>query len=196
LHQVSPPESGTSSISGVFYPRPATHPGHRELQARTKRGEEVPIELSLSTWTVHNERYFTGIIRDVSERKQAERKLRLYADELARRHEELALGHGQLVESEKLALVGRLAAVILHEVGALTSAADTLNRVLESMHQLVKVTAQGDTNPTVRALAALDVGREMARVLNASAHRIREVVEGLAKFVSLDGAERTTFDLR
>ncbi|HSG70436.1 MAG TPA: PAS domain S-box protein, partial [Planctomycetaceae bacterium] len=41
-----------------------------ELSACTKDGKEIPIELSLSTWTVRNERYYTGIIRDIRERKQ------------------------------------------------------------------------------------------------------------------------------
>ncbi len=47
-----------------------------ELAARTKSGEEVPIELSLSTWTVRDDRYYTGIIRDIGERKRAEEALR------------------------------------------------------------------------------------------------------------------------
>ncbi len=39
-----------------------------------KGGSEFPIELSLASWTVRNETYFTGIIRDISKRKEAERK--------------------------------------------------------------------------------------------------------------------------
>ena len=46
-----------------------------ELAARTKRGDEIPIELSLSTWKVRDERYYTGIIRDIGERKRAEKEL-------------------------------------------------------------------------------------------------------------------------
>ena len=45
-----------------------------ELAACTKDGEEVPIELSLSTWTVRDERYYTGIIRDIGERKRVQRR--------------------------------------------------------------------------------------------------------------------------
>jgi len=48
-----------------------------ELFACTKDGDEVPIELSLSTWTVRDERYYTGIIRDIRERKRAEETLRM-----------------------------------------------------------------------------------------------------------------------
>lgn len=47
-----------------------------ELFARTKAGTVLPIELSLASWIVRDEIYYTGIIRDVRERKQAEEALR------------------------------------------------------------------------------------------------------------------------
>lgn len=43
-----------------------------ELAALHKDGREFPIELSLATWTVDGQRMFSGIIRDISERKRAE----------------------------------------------------------------------------------------------------------------------------
>ena len=47
-----------------------------ELEGVRKNGSEVPIETSLSTWLQGGERYFTGIIRDISERKATEKALR------------------------------------------------------------------------------------------------------------------------
>jgi PAS domain S-box-containing protein len=43
-----------------------------ELAGLTKGGLEFPLELSISTWKVGGEPYYTGIIRDISERKQIE----------------------------------------------------------------------------------------------------------------------------
>jgi len=47
-----------------------------ELSAVKKNGEEFPIELSLSMWDADGKKYFSGIIRDISERKVAEQNLK------------------------------------------------------------------------------------------------------------------------
>jgi PAS domain S-box-containing protein len=47
-----------------------------ELMALTAGGDEVPVELSLGAWMTGGERRVTGVIRDTSERKAAERATR------------------------------------------------------------------------------------------------------------------------
>lgn len=101
-----------------------------ELAARTKSGDEVPIELSLSTWMVRDERYYTGIIRDIGERKRAEEALRNSEQALREKTEEMkrkniALEdtlnrlnemHNQLIMQEKMASLGKLSAGMAHEL--------------------------------------------------------------------------------
>lgn len=65
----------------------------RELTARKKNGDLFPIELSISESIVDDKKSFLGIIRDISERKEAEKELQhAYAkleDRISERTEEL-----------------------------------------------------------------------------------------------------------
>ncbi|WP_447971199.1 sigma 54-interacting transcriptional regulator [Nitrospira sp. M1] len=47
-----------------------------ELQGLRNSGEEFPLELTLSAWMEHQQQFFSGIIRDISQRKAAEGALR------------------------------------------------------------------------------------------------------------------------
>src|SRR6266404_7557073 len=47
-----------------------------ELMGRRKNGNEFPLSLSLSAWETDGETSFTGILRDITEHKQAEKKFR------------------------------------------------------------------------------------------------------------------------
>jgi PAS domain S-box-containing protein len=75
-----------------------------EVAGQRRDGSELPIELSLSRWTHEGHGYYTGIIRDISERKAAEAQLRSYAEELSRKHEELRTQHEQLRRSQEALL--------------------------------------------------------------------------------------------
>lgn len=51
-------------------------PHPHEVAALHKEGHEVPAEISVSRWHTGDETYFTGIVRDISRRKDAEMALR------------------------------------------------------------------------------------------------------------------------
>lgn len=56
----------------------------REVVGRRKDGSTFPMDLAVSEFHLGKRKYFTGIVRDISERKRAESELRTSAQELAR----------------------------------------------------------------------------------------------------------------
>ncbi len=60
-----------------------------ELMGLHSEGREFPIELSLATWESGGDRFFSGIVRDITERKRAEEKLQKANAELAEKSEML-----------------------------------------------------------------------------------------------------------
>lgn len=75
----------------------------REVEARRKNGEVFPIELSVSEARVGRQVIYSAIIRDVSERHQAQRAL-LTLQKLAQ-------------QRERLADVGAITSKIVHDIG-------------------------------------------------------------------------------
>jgi diguanylate cyclase (GGDEF)-like protein/PAS domain S-box-containing protein len=70
--------SRTSERLDQLFAKTATGSGGRpvELMGRRQGGIEFPVELSFSTWVTREGSFLTAIIRDISERKEAERQLK------------------------------------------------------------------------------------------------------------------------
>jgi two-component system sensor kinase FixL len=75
----------------------------RQIEARRKNGEVFPIELAVSEARVGDDVIYTAIIRDISDRLQAQAKM----------HELQRLAH----ERERLADIGAITAKIVHDLG-------------------------------------------------------------------------------
>lgn len=68
----------------------------REVFGRRKDGSAFPIDLAVSEFWLGETRYFTGLVRDITERKEAEARLAFYARALATQNAELARSNQEL----------------------------------------------------------------------------------------------------
>src|SRR5438132_2977489 len=60
-----------------------------ELVGQRKEGTEFPLELSLASWKVGGDTFFTGILRDITEQKRAEAAIKKYNEQLEASNKEL-----------------------------------------------------------------------------------------------------------
>jgi len=83
-----------------------------EFTGLRKNGQEFPVEVSFGELTLNGHRVFTGFIRDISERKQAEEQ-----------REKLRRAQADLAHINRVTTMGELAASLGHEIKQPISAA-------------------------------------------------------------------------
>ncbi len=103
-------KSGVAKIIGIG----------REVVGRRKDGTNFPIHLAVSEIKSGPERLFAGIVRDISDLTDAQRKLTLLNEELEERVRlrtaELRAAQSELVRKERLATLGQISGGIAHEI--------------------------------------------------------------------------------
>lgn len=102
----------------------------RELNALKKSGEEFPIHLTVTEIAGDGkQRSFTGIIRDISERKESEQRIR-------QRDSEIREAREQLAHMERLGTLNAMTTGIAHELNqplsAITSYAQACYRMVDA----------------------------------------------------------------
>lgn len=145
-----------------------------EVTAQRKDGREFPVEVSFGEIIGEGHKAFTGFIRDISERKQAEEKLRLS-------EQNLQITQAELARVSRLTTMGELAASIAHEVNqpltAVTNNASACLRLLAN-HNL-----------------AQDVLRQALEEIVADCTRASSVIARIRAFLKKKPAETIELDM-
>jgi PAS domain S-box-containing protein len=93
----------------------------REVEGERKNGDLFPLELGISEIKIEQKRLFTGIVRDVSQRKQTEEELHQHRENLEHlveeRTRELKDTQQKLIEQAFESGRAQLAAMMLHNIG-------------------------------------------------------------------------------
>ena len=93
----------------------------REVDGERKNGDLFPLELGISEIKIDQKRLFTGIVRDISERKKTDEELRRHRENLEQlveeRTRELEDTQQKLVEQAFESGRAQLGAMMLHNIG-------------------------------------------------------------------------------
>jgi two-component system, LuxR family, sensor kinase FixL len=141
----------------------------RIVVGERKDGSTFPLELSVGEMKTANRRYFTGFIRDLTERQQSEARL-----------QEL---QSELVHVSRLTAMGEMASALAHELNQPLSA---IANYMKGSRRLL----EGSTDERAATLReAMDKAAEQAL-------RAGQVIRRLRDFVARGESERRVEDVR
>ena len=130
-----------------------------ELTAVRKNGQKFPVEVSFGELTKDGRRLFTGLVRDISERKRAEEA-----------QEALQMTQIELERVSRLTTMGELAASIAHEVN------QPLAAIMNNGNACLRLLAKDNLQPEVLRRALEEIVADTTRA-SAVIARIRALIK-------------------
>jgi PAS domain S-box-containing protein len=162
----------------------------RETNAQRKDGSIFPIELAISEMTIAGESRFTGVIRDITERRKAEVDLHEQVQETKQALQRLRDTQTQLVQSERLASLGGLVAGVSHEVNTPLGIGVTAASFLAE--QVAEVSRKVDEGKLTRQLFADFIRncKESTDILSNNLQRAAELIQSFKRVAVDQSSER------
>jgi PAS domain S-box-containing protein len=145
-----------------------------EVTAQRKDGQEFPVEVSFGELTSDGHKVFTGFIRDISERKQAE-------DQLRASERNLQMTQAELARVSRLTTMGELTASIAHEVN------QPLTAVINNCSACLRLLASNNLEPRVL--------RGALEGIIADGTRASTVLARIRAFIKKEPAEKNELDI-
>ena len=147
----------------------------REVAARRKDGTVFPVELAVGEMEIEGQKKFTGFIRDISRRREAE-------DLLKASEQRLKQLQSEFVHVSRLSAMGEMAATLAHE----------LNQPLAAMMNYAQATRR-----LLEGSAAEDAERlrDLMTKAVAQANRAGDIIRRLRSFVAQGETERSLDDI-
>lgn len=142
----------------------------REVVARHRDGREFPVDLAIGQANIGDDVRFVGLIRDLTEQKQAE-------EEALRQREQMSL-------ASRLTTMGEMAAAMAHELNQPLSAISNYTAACQRL--LNQEDSSEDRADVDRALGQIGV----------QAHRAAEIIQRIRDFARSREAAREPVDVR
>lgn len=178
-------------------------------------GRHFPVEIAVRESRLRSEEFLTIMVRNISDRKNAEASLiaseleaRQTAEQLKRAIDELKRTQTQLLQSEKMAGLGQLVAGIAHEINnPVGFIYGNLEHAMEYVEDLLLVITHYQAEAlqlSSRAQADIDnvdvayVREDFPKLISSmqtGTDRIRDIVQSLRNFARHDESELKAVDL-
>ena len=143
-----------------------------ELTGIRKDGSEFPLEISMTLWKTHEKTFITGVIRDITARKQVEEQLR---------------------QSQKMASLGILAAGVAHEINnpnnTIMLNTGALEEIWKSLDPIVHKYQRENKEYTIRGIGLDEISESVSKLftgISGASKRIKNITRDLRDFVRAD----------
>jgi PAS domain S-box-containing protein len=189
----------------------AGEPQQFEWHAKDARGRLFWVELGMRRAVIGETERLVAVVRDISARKEREAELRHSLEQQVQLNRQIEDAQNQLLQSEKMASIGQLAAGVAHElnnpIGFVASNLGSLDGYLKDLFEIIDVADAGDVGAAT-ALARVaemkaakdydflktDIGQLMAESRDGLS-RVRKIVQDLKDFSHVGQADWQWADL-
>ena len=136
---------------------------------------------------------------DITALKELQNQIQEHLEELEQTNKNLEEAQVQLVQSEKMAALGKLVAGIAHEIntpiGAIYSAHDTLKRAKEKLPGILSKEGADVAAKSRGVTSILQVMEDVGSVVRSGSERVMSIVQSMKSFARLDEAELKQVDI-